>query len=191
VLVVVSTLAFAGSEPTTAGSATRRLAQLRAYHGYQLFYLGTAIGSLRLTSVGSDQVPPAYRSSVRLVPKRRVERFDFIYGDCTPSGGGFLEGATCTPPLDIQQLPACALNATVLGSPRRRVRGVPAYWDGDGLVLYTAMTTITIFNDHGLAGALDAARQLRSLNGRHLGAASSLPAPTPFQLQGRERCHNS
>jgi hypothetical protein len=179
-----------GRPDGAAGSIAGRLSQLRASHGYQLFYLGASVGAQRLSSVLSDQVPTAYSSVERTQPTTRVERFDLIYGECTPSGGGFFEGGTCTPPLDVQEVPACALNATVLGPPDRRVRGVPAYWDGDTLRLYTATTTITIFGDRGLPGALSVAAHLRSLNGRQIGPASPLPAPTRFQLQGGQRCRD-
>ncbi|TMK40499.1 MAG: hypothetical protein E6G56_07510 [Actinobacteria bacterium] len=121
-----------------------------------------------------------------------MPRFDFTYGDCTPTGGSFFEGEgpSCTPPLDVQQVPACALNAQVAGRAHRRVRGVPTHWDGDGLTLYTATTTITIFNDHGLTGALNIARQLRSLDG-HITTTQPLPPPTRYQLEGHQRCNST
>jgi hypothetical protein len=56
---------------------------------------------------------------------------DFTYGTCTAGSG---DEGTCSPPLDIQNWPACGRNAALFGMPlplRVHVRGAPARHFGD------------------------------------------------------------
>jgi len=166
------------------------LTSARHFRRFTLFYLGPSFRSDALTGATLDQVPPAYKPVVNSLPSERVPSYAFLYGTCTPSGGGGLESPSCTPPIQIQNDAACALNPhSIEGGPLRRisVRGVPANVYDDQLDIYTKSTTISIFDFGGLPAELRLAQALGSLDGSSK-PGSRLPRPTGAALSGRLRC---
>jgi hypothetical protein len=110
---------------------------------------------------------------------------DFSYGECAATG----DEETCSPPLDIQNRPACGRNAALYGMPlplRVHVRGAPAHHFGDRIEIWTGTTDIVIFGKH----AAWVAQALRSANGLgpEIDPGDRLPGPAPGAIEGRLQC---
>jgi hypothetical protein len=148
------------------------LADARSFTDYPLYYLGGSFQDLPMTFAG---LGPG--SGTR---ERRA--WDFVYGDCTPSGG---DEASCRPPLDVQnwsicrRFPALYSGSTPETSPMRGAQTLPA---GGGLDVYTGHTTVVIFGRHKSA----VLRSLKPLNGD--AAPGALPPPAPGSLEGKLPC---
>ncbi len=123
----------------------------------------------------------------------------FIYGSCTPPSG---EGG-CSPPLEIQNWPACKRNLHSYKPPPgvpqaipppklTTVRGVPAAtFEGDPgrLEVYTGRTTVVIFASGDTQARAVADNLQKAPTSRH-GVTASQPLPPPARgaLEGKLRC---
>jgi hypothetical protein len=121
------------------------LETVEAAEGPPSYFLGRSYAGLDLTHVeaaGSD-------------PDMPEEGAFFVYGDCDAGSEG------CSPPIEVQNGPAeNSLKGAVIGCGRLAdVRGVPAVLWGDGLVLFTQDSTVTIFK----GGADSPGGDLRSM----------------------------
>lgn len=100
------------------------------------------------------------------------------YGSCVTGHGVFAGGSTCTLPLQVTTVIYRRHSNQPLGPQRNLlIRGVPAtvYDEGRSLELYTGQLAIDIFSD-SFAGALAAAKQLRTLNAA---GSSTVGLPPP------------
>jgi hypothetical protein len=160
--------ACGGSERSTS---TSELVDAKSFSDHTLYYLGGSFRGLPLTFAGLGSGSGTER--------RRA--WDFIYGDCTPSGGD--EG--CAPPLDVQnwsictRFPALYPGPTPKTSPAHGAETLPA---GGGLDVYTGRTTVVIFGEHKSA-------VIRSLTRvRDDVTPDTLPPPAPDSLEGKLPC---
>jgi hypothetical protein len=190
---VIATTACSGSAgpaPTSPGSTRTaaiapRLGPARSFREYALYWLGHTYGRLPLTGVTMTRVdiPNAAHSRILRTHSHAV---DFSYGDCAAGTG---DDGGCSPPLEIQNWPACGRNAALYGIPLPlpvHIRGAPAHHFGDRVEIWTGTTDIVIFGKHAarVAGALRSANGL----GPDIGRGDRLPGPAPGAVEGRLRC---
>ncbi|MGH2963971.1 MAG: hypothetical protein ACRDMH_01135 [Solirubrobacterales bacterium] len=167
VMVVLS--ACGQSDSRTPRAADRELDRARSFDHYTLYYLGNSFRGLRLTDVLAR-------------PEFGHETWDFIYGNCTPTGG---EQPSCPPPLDIQNWSVCARFAAIYPgrtpktSPVGGAETLPA---GGGLDVYTGRTTVVIFG----GGTTAVIHSLRRVSDDI--KPDTLPEPVSGSLGGHLPC---
>ena len=153
-------------------TGTPELTAAQSYDDYALYYLGTSFNGLPLTHAAMGPGSGIHR--------RRA--WDFIYGDCTPSGG---DAPSCTPPLDVQNWSICTRFPARYPGPTPKtttIDGVETLPAGGGLDVYTGMTTVAIFGDH----RSQVIRSLRPVNDEV--GRGKLPPPVPGSLEGKLPC---
>ena len=174
-----------GPGPGRTAAIGPRLGAARSFREYRLYWLGRRYGGLPLTGVTTTRVDVPNAAHSRIL-RTHSHVVDFTYGECDAGTGD--EGG-CSPPLDIQNWPACGRNAALFGMPlplRVHVRGAPAHHFGDRIEIWTGTTDIVIFGKH----ATRVAGELRSANrlGQDIGRGDRLPAPAPGAIEGRLHC---
>jgi hypothetical protein len=190
---VVATTGCSGSAgPVPSGPGSTRpsavgpgLGRVRSFREFALYWLGRGYGRLPLTGVTMTRVdiPNAAHSRILRTHSHVV---DLSYGGCAAGTGD--EGG-CSPPLEIQNWPACGRNPALYGMPRPlrvHIRGAPAHHFGDRVEIWSGTTDIVIFSKHAarVAGALRSANGL----GPEIGPGHRLPRPAPGAIDGRLRC---
>jgi hypothetical protein len=125
-------------------------------------------------------VPNAAHSRIVRTHSHEV---DFAYGDCAAGAG---EEGGCSPPLEIQNWPACGRNAALFGMPLPlsvHIRGAPARHFGDRVEIWTGTTDVVIFGKHAarVAEALESVRP-------GAGPGDRLPPPAPGAIEGKLHC---
>src|SRR6266487_3909870 len=117
----------------------------------------------------------------------------FLYGTCTPSGGG--DEQSCTLPLEIQVSQLCAHLDVVASAPiwrHRRIRGAPVGTIDSAPVLFTRGAQVKVYRGEGSDPGLPlrALRALRSIN--HIppviGPTGAIQAPSRDVLVGTRPC---
>lgn len=170
-LVAVALILSACGESESPAS-TSELTAAESYDDYALYYVGSSFGNLPLTSAA---LGPGSGTD-------RKRAWDFIYGDCTPSGG---DAPSCAPPLDVQNWSICTRFPARYPGPTPEtttVHGAETLPAGGGLDVYTGQTTVVIF------GA-NKSQVIRSLIpvGDDAGP-NKLPPPAPGSLEGKLPC---
>src|SRR5690242_238035 len=174
-----------GRSPGRTAAIGRRLGAARSFREYRLYWLGRGYGGLALTGVTTTRVDVPNAAHSRIL-RTHSHVVDFAYGECAAGSG---EEGGCSPPLDIQNWPACGRNAALFGMSlplRVHIRGVPAHHFGDRIEIWTGTTDIVIFGKH----ATQVAGELRSANhlGPDTGPGDPLPPPAPGAIEGRLHC---
>lgn len=174
-----------GRSPGRTTAVGARLRAARSFREYRLYWLGRGYGGLTLTGVTMSRVDVPNAAHSRIL-RTHSHVVDFSYGDCAAGAG---EEGGCSPPLDIQNWPACGRNAALFGMRlplRVHVRGAPAHHFGDRVEIWTGTTDIVIFGKH----ATRVAGELRSVNhlGPDIGPDGRLPRPAPGAIEGRLHC---
>ena len=154
-------------------SGSPDLQSAKDFHGFRLYYVGSAFHGLPLTDVLS-------------VPGRggRVRTWSFIYGSCDPGGGLFDEGG-CAPPLEVQNWSICQRYPALYGKDRptsRAFRG--ALLANSPPEIYTGRTTVVVFGEKR-AGVLRALRPVASP-----AAGNQFPPPALGALDGKLPCQH-
>ena len=165
--------------------------QARSFREFPLYYAGSEVAGLPLSSVNRALVtaPTGTPVATKLRASARRHTVDFTYGSCSLASAE--EG--CNIPLTIQVWPACARYLALYDGPlspkpqRTRVRGAPgAYFEGGyRLEIQTGATTIVIFGRKGRMRQAVAA--LSGLN-TNVRSGERLPAPAPGALDGSLDC---
>ena len=168
-------VAVAGMVLSSCGGKdeTLDLQSANDFHGFSLYYAGSAFHGLPLTDVLSE-------------PGRsgRARTWSFIYGSCDPGGGFFDEGG-CAPPLEVQNWSICERYPALYGKDRPRLRPFRgARLASSPPEIYTGRTTVVVFGEQR-AGVLRALRPVGST-----AASNQFPPPAPGTLNGRLPCQH-
>lgn len=152
-------------------TSTPELTAAESYDDYALYYLGSSFDGFPLTSAAMG---PGSGTG-------RKRAWDFIYGDCTPSG----DEPSCTPPLDLQNWSICTRFPARYPGPTQKtttIDGVETLPAGGGLDVYTGLTTVVIFGGN----RSQVIRSLTPVSGE--AGPGKLPPPAPGSLEGKLPC---